>query len=132
MTKEEDQLLIDLVTARGVPGNEQEVRDVFTAFAEPYADAMLQDGLGSIIAEKKGPEGAPRIMFAGHLDEVGFMVTRITDEGFIKFQTLGGWWNQVLLGQQVEVKTDAGELLHGVIGSKPPHVLTAAARKKPP
>ncbi len=131
MTKEEDQLLIDLVTARGVPGNEQEVRDVFTAFAEPYADAMLQDGLGSIIAEKKGPEGAPRIMFAGHLDEVGFMVTRITDEGFIKFQTLGGWWNQVLLGQQVEVKTDAGELLHGVIGSKPPHVLTAAARKKP-
>ncbi len=131
MTKEEDQLLIDLVTARGVPGNEQEVREVFTAFAEPYADAMLQDGLGSIIAEKKGPEEASRIMFAGHLDEVGFMVTRITDEGFIKFQTLGGWWNQVLLGQQVEVKTGAGELLHGVIGSKPPHVLTAAARKKP-
>ena len=131
MTKEEDQLLIDLVTARGVPGNEAEVRDVFTAFAESYADEILQDGLGSIIAEKKGPEDAPRIMFAGHLDEVGFMVTQITEEGFIKFQTLGGWWNQVLLGQQVEVKTGAGELLHGVIGSKPPHVLTAEARKKP-
>lgn len=131
MTYEDDQLLIDLVTSRGVPGNEQEVRDVFTEYAKPLADDIFQDGLGSIIAEKKGPEGAPKIMFAGHLDEVGFMVTRITDEGFIKFQTLGGWWSQVLLGQQVEIKTSSGELLHGVIGCKPPHVLSPEARKQP-
>ena len=52
MTQEDNQLLIDLVTARGVPGNEQEVREVFTEYAEPYADQILQDGLGSIIAEK--------------------------------------------------------------------------------
>ena len=105
MTKEDNQMLIDLVTARGVPGNEEEVREVFTQYAQPHADQILQDGLGSIIAEKQGPKDAPKIMFAGHLDEVGFMVTRITEEGFIKFQTLGGWWNQVLLGQQVEIKT---------------------------
>ena len=131
MTREDNQMLVDLVTARGVPGNEEEVREVFTKYAQPHADQILQDGLGSIIAEKQGPEDAPRIMFAGHLDEVGFMVTRITDDGFIKFQTLGGWWNQVLLGQQVEIKTSRDEILHGVIGSKPPHVLTAEARKKP-
>ena len=131
MTKEDHQMLIDLVTARGVPGNEEEVREVFTQYAQPHADQILQDGLGSIIAEKQGPKDAPKIMFAAHLDEVGFMVTRITEEGFIKFQTLGGWWNQVLLGQQVEIKTSNDEILHGVIGSKPPHVLSAEARKKP-
>lgn len=131
MINQDDQLLIDLVTARGVPGNEEEVRAVFTDYAKPYADAILQDGLGSIIAEKKGAEDAPKVMFAGHLDEVGFMVTRITDEGFLKFQTLGGWWSQVLLGQQVEVKTKNGDYIHGVIGCKPPHVLSKEAREKP-
>jgi putative aminopeptidase FrvX len=131
MTQEDNQLLIDLVTARGVPGNEHEVREVFSNYIEPHADQVYQDGLGSIIAEKKGPEDGPKVMFAGHLDEVGFMVSQITDEGFLKFQTLGGWWSQVLLGQQVEVKTRAGELLHGVIGCKPPHVLSAEARKEP-
>ncbi len=131
MTREDDQLLVDLVAARGVPGNEEEVREVFRDYAKPYADAILQDGLGSIIAEKKGAEDAPRIMFAGHLDEVGFMVTRITDEGFVKFQTLGGWWSQVLLGQQVEIKTQKGEYIHGVVGCKPPHVLSKEAREKP-
>lgn len=131
MTYEENQLLVDLVTARGVPGNEGEVRDVFTDYAKPFADQIMQDGLGSIIAEKKGIEGGPKIMFAGHLDEVGFMVTQITDEGFIKFQTLGGWWNQVLLAQQVEIKTGKGNIIHGVIGCKPPHVLSAEARNNP-
>jgi putative aminopeptidase FrvX len=131
MTNKDDQLLIDLVTARGVPGNEHEVRKVFKDYIEPHADEIRQDGLGSIIAKKQGPADAPKIMFAGHLDEVGFMVKQITEDGFLKFQTLGGWWNQVLLGQQVEVKTTTGELLHGVIGSKPPHVLTKEAREKP-
>lgn len=131
MIEENKDLLVDLVTARGVPGNEEEVREVFTEYAEPLADQILQDGLGGIIAEKKGPADSPKIMFAGHLDEVGFMVTQITEDGFIKFQPLGGWWNQVLLGHQVEIKNRQGELFHGVIGSKPPHVLTKEARNKP-
>lgn len=131
MTYEDNQLLIDLVTARGVPGNEEEVRDVFITAAQPHADRMMQDGLGSIIAEKQGPEDSPKVMFAGHLDEVGFMVSQITKEGFIKFQTLGGWWSQVLLGKQVELKTSTGDLIHGVIGCKPPHVLSEEARKTP-
>ncbi len=131
MTLQDDQMLIDLVTARGVPGNEEEVREVFKKYAEPHADEMLQDGLGSIIAKKQGPVTGPKIMFAGHMDEVGFMVSRITDEGFLKFQTLGGWWSQVLLGQQVEVKASSGDIYHGVIGCKPPHVLSKEVRDKP-
>ena len=131
MEEDKNQLLIDLVSARGVPGNEEEVREVFEKYAKPHADQILQDGLGSIIAKKEGPVDAPKIMFAGHLDEVGFMVSRITDEGFIKFQTLGGWWSQVLLGHQVEIKTGKDDIVHGVIGCKPPHVLSAEARKTP-
>lgn len=127
----EDQMLIDLVSARGVPGNEEEVRKVFIDYAKEYADRIYQDGLGSIIAKKEGPKDSPEIMFAGHLDEVGFMVSQITDEGFIKFQTLGGWWSQVMLGQQVEIKSTKDTLIHGVIGCKPPHVLSKEARETP-
>ena len=84
MTYEDDQMLMDLVAARGVPGNEAEVREVFKQYTEQYADEIMQDGLGSIIAKKQGPVTGPKIMFAGHMDEVGFMVSQITDEGFIK------------------------------------------------
>lgn len=65
------------------------------------------------------------------MDEVGFMVTKITEKGFIEFQTLGGWWGQVMLAQQVTITTASGKEIHGVIGSKPPHVLSAEARKQP-
>lgn len=128
---QENQMLIDLVTARGVPGNEAEVREVFEKYVKDDADEILYDGLGSVIAKKQGPIDAPKIMLAGHLDEVGFMVSQITDEGFIKFQTLGGWWSQVLLGKKVEIKTSQDKLIQGVIGCKPPHVLTKEARNKP-
>src|SRR5690625_7157420 len=69
-------------------------------------------------------------MVAGHLDEVGFMVTRIDDNGFIYFQTVGGWWSQVMLAQRVTIMSSQGNIT-GVIGSKPPHILTVEARKKP-
>src|SRR5699024_411102 len=60
----------------------------------------------------------------------GFMITRIDDKGFLYFQTIGGWWNQVMLAQRVTVMTKKGDIT-GVIGSKPPHILSAEARKKP-
>ena len=64
------------------------------------------------------------------MDEVGFMVTQITKNGMIRFQTLGGWWSQVLLAQRVQIITDQGPII-GVIGSIPPHLLNEAQRKKP-
>lgn len=131
MEEEELQMLIDLTDARGVPGNENEVRDVFKRYAEPFADIFVQDGLGGVFAKRVGDAEGPVVLLAGHLDEVGFMVTAVTDKGFIKFQTLGGWWGQVMLAQQVEITSSVGERYHGVIGCKPPHVLSAEARKKP-
>ncbi|TFI72159.1 M42 family metallopeptidase [Carnobacterium divergens] len=130
MEEKELQLLKDLTDAKGVPGNEGAVRTVFVNYAEKYADNISFDGLGSVIAKQVGDASGPKVLFAGHLDEVGFMVTGITEEGFLKFQTLGGWWSQVMLAQQVEITTGKNKTIHGVIGCKPPHVLTAEVRNK--
>ncbi|MFD0827334.1 M42 family metallopeptidase [Neobacillus sp. M.A.Huq-85] len=123
-------MLKDLTDAKGIPGNEREVREVMKKYIEPYADEVTTDGLGSLIAKKVGNESGPKIMVAGHLDEVGFMITQIDDKGFLRFQTVGGWWGQVMLAQRVTIVTKKGEVT-GVIGSKPPHILSAEARKKP-
>ena len=123
-------MLKDLTDAKGIPGNEREVREVMKKYIAPYADEITSDGLGSLIAKKVGKEGGPKIMVAGHLDEVGFMITQIDDKGFLRFQTVGGWWGQVMLAQRVTIVTRNGEVT-GIIGSKPPHVLSAEARKKP-
>ena len=68
-------------------------------------------------------------MLAGHMDEIGFMVKQITPEGFIKFLPLGGWFDQVLLGQRVIVQSNKGDVV-GVIGAKPPHLLSSDEREK--
>lgn len=125
------QMLKELTDANGIAGNERAVREVMKSYIEPYADEITYDGLGSLIAKKEGQADGPRILVAGHLDEVGFMVTRIDDQGFLRFQTVGGWWSQVMLAQRVTVITREGKTITGVIGSKPPHILPAAARNKP-
>jgi len=125
---ETTQMLKDLAEAPGVPGQEEPVRRVMRRYLEPHGE-ILTDNLGSVIGRKVGREGGPKVMIAGHLDEIGFMVTRITDEGFLKFQTLGGWWEQVMLAHRVEVQTRQGPIV-GVIGSKPPHILSAEERSK--
>jgi putative aminopeptidase FrvX len=123
-------MLKDLTDAKGISGNEKEAREVMEKYISPYADEVYTDNLGSLIAKKTGDENGPKIMVAGHLDEIGFMVTRIDDKGFVYFQTIGGWWNQVMLAQRVTIMTKNGDVT-GVIGSKPPHILSPEARKKP-
>lgn len=125
------QMLKDLTDAKGIPGNEREPREVMKKYIEPFSDQIEMDGLGSLIASKTGDSEGPRVMVTGHLDEVGFMVTKIDDKGFISFQPVGGWWSQVMLAQRVDIVTRKGDTVTGVIGSKPPHILTAEARKKP-
>jgi putative aminopeptidase FrvX len=124
------QMFKELTEAPGAPGNEHAVRQIMTRYIEPYADEITADHLGSLIAMKKGTGEGPKIMVAGHLDEIGLMITQITDDGFLRFQTLGGWWSQVMLAQRVSIITRKGEIV-GVIGSKPPHILPPEARKKP-
>ncbi len=123
-------MLKDLTDAKGIPGNEREAREVMKKYIAPFADEVTTDGLGSLVAKKVGAADGPKIMVAGHLDEVGFMITQIDDKGFLRFQTVGGWWSQVMLAQRVTIVTSKGDVT-GVIGSKPPHILSPEARKKP-
>ncbi len=114
----------------GAPGNEHAVRAYMRTYLEQYSDEIVQDNLGGIFGVKHGEEGAPKILVAGHMDEVAFMVTQITENGMIRFQTLGGWSNQVMLAQRVLVYTNNGTI-PGVIASVPPHLLSAEQRNKP-
>lgn len=121
----------ELTQMPGVPGAEGTVRKAMRTEIARYTEDIVQDRLGSLFGVKWGTAMQPRVMVAGHMDEVGFMVTRITEKGFIKFQALGGWWNQVLLAQRVDVVTRSGKRIPGVIGSVPPHLLNNERRKKP-
>jgi endoglucanase len=123
-----EKLFKELTEAAGVSGYEGEVRAIIRRHLEPVA-RIEHDKLGSIIGVKRGSADAPRVMLAGHMDEVGFMVSLITNEGFIRFVPLGGWWSQVMLGQRVVVKTSTGDV-PGMLGAKPPHLLDAEEAKK--
>ncbi|MCM3798232.1 M42 family metallopeptidase [Caldibacillus thermoamylovorans] len=112
----------------GTSGNEHFVRNFMREQLTKYADEIVQDGLGSIFGIKHSEKDGPKIMVAGHMDEVGFMVTAITKNGMIRFQPLGGWSPQVLQAQRVQIFTDNGPV-DGVIGSIPPHLLRGTENK---
>ncbi|RTR29558.1 M42 family peptidase [Robertmurraya yapensis] len=128
MNEKTRELFKTLTELPGAPGNEHLVRKFMREELAKYSDEIVQDKLGGIFGVRKG-EG-PTVMVAGHMDEVGFMVTAITENGMLRFQTLGGWWSQVLLAQRVQIITDNGPVI-GVIGSIPPHLLDEEKRKKP-
>ena len=120
--------LKDLVEANGAPGFEGEVATVMEKHLKGVGK-ISRDRLGSFICEKAGDPKGPRVMLAGHLDEVGFLVKSVTKEGFVKFLPLGGWWGHVVLGQRLTIHTRKGPVL-GVVGSKPPHELREEDRRK--
>jgi len=130
MNQDTLQLFKFLTELQGAPGFEHEVRHFMRKELEKYTNEIVQDRLGSIFGVKRGTEDGPTVMVAGHMDEVGFMVTQITENGMLRFQPLGGWWNQVLLAQRVQVMTDQGPVI-GVIGSIPPHLLSDELRARP-
>jgi endoglucanase len=120
--------LKDLVEANGAPGFEGEVAVVMDRYLKGVGK-ISRDRLGSFICEKAGDPKGPRVMLAGHLDEVGFLVKSVTKEGFVKFLPLGGWWGHVVLGQRLIIQTRKGPIT-GVVGSKPPHELRDEDRRK--
>lgn len=122
------KFLKEITDAAGIPGFEREVHSVLTKYLEGAAE-VDRDNLGSLIFKKVGQIDGPKVMLPGHMDEIGFMVNIITDEGYIRFIPLGGWWDQVLLGQKVKIKSRSGWST-GVIGSKPPHILKEEDRSK--
>lgn len=125
---ETEKLLKELTEANGVSGYETEVRNVIRRYFEPLGE-ITRDRIGSLICKKIGDAVEPRVLLAGHMDEIGFMIKHVTKEGFIKFTSLGGWWGQVLLAQRVLIKTSKSDVI-GVIGAKPPHLLSEEERKK--
>jgi putative aminopeptidase FrvX len=117
-----------MTMAHGPSGFEENVREQIKEYLAGKAE-FTQDNLGSLICKKEGTSSSPKIMIAGHMDEIGFMVNSITKNGYVKFIPLGGWRDQVLLAQKVIIKTKNGDVT-GIIGSVPPHVLSAKDKNK--
>jgi endoglucanase len=128
MKKATLELLSELTEVNGVPGFESRVTSIMRDRLTGVADCCT-DNLGSLIARLDGASDRPHVMLAGHVDEIGFMVKLITEDGFVQFASLGGWWDQVLLAQRVVIETSNGPVT-GVIGSKPPHLLPDEERSK--
>ena len=122
-------LLQELTEANGVSGFESEVQKIMARELGALSDRVEYDKLGSIVGIKTGAKKSPRVMVVGHMDEIGFMVKEITEEGYIKFLPLGGWWGHVALSQRMRVITSKGPVV-GVVGSTPPHLLPMEERKK--
>jgi putative aminopeptidase FrvX len=124
-------LLKQLSEAKGVSGYEAEVRDLVRQAFEEYVDEFQTDTMGNLIALKRGhtADESPHrsIMLAGHMDEIGLLVTKL-EKGFVRFTTVGGFDLRVLPGQEVTVHGRRD--LQGVIGMRPPHVLDQADRDK--
>ncbi len=116
----------------GAPGFEKRIRDVVIEQVRPLVDQLSVDNIGNIIAVKRGVRNPDnkRVMVAAHMDEIGFIVTHIDDNGFLRFHTLGGFDPKTLTAQRVIVhgKKD----LVGVMGSKPIHVMSTEERTKLP
>lgn len=119
-----------LCSLSGVSSFEDEVRAYLMNRTEPYASQIRVDAMGSLIIWKKGKKNTGnKLMLCAHMDEVGLMVRRITDEGYLKFDTVGGIDRRVLIGKQVYV---GFQRVPGVIGLKAYHLVSAEEEKKIP
>lgn len=122
-----ERLLEKLTNASGPTGFEEPVRAIMHQELSPISDTIETDGLGSLIAKLRGSSDTPKVMLAAHMDEVGLMVKLITPEGYLKFQTLGGWLDHALINQRWSVLTNTG-VVPGVSGLKSAHIVAPEAR----
>ncbi|MHA1903065.1 MAG: M42 family metallopeptidase [Candidatus Thorarchaeota archaeon] len=123
------KFLEEICNSFGPSGHEKEVQKIVRDYGQKYADEVLYDRMGSVIF-RKGDKG-PKIMLAGHVDEIGFVITKIEKKGFLRFHQLGGWWDQTLLTQEVVINPSRGDKkIMGIIGAPPPHVLKPEDRSK--
>ena len=128
MEQQQLEFLKTLVETPGVSGYEEAVQQVVREYAESFCDTMTTDLHGNLIL-CKNPDASVRVMFAGHADQIGLIVSYISEDGFIYTQTVGGWDPQQLIGQRMTIWTSTGPVV-GVIARKPIHLLDDAERKK--
>ncbi len=119
--------LLQLLNTTSPSGDEIAAARVWRTEAQAFADSVYGDVLGSSYAVLNG--GAPRVLFAGHIDEIGLMITHIDEQGFCYFRPIGGWDSQVLVGQRIRILGRNG-VIRGVIGKKPIHLMTPDDRTK--
>ncbi|MDX1674924.1 MAG: M42 family metallopeptidase [Longimicrobiales bacterium] len=122
------EFLTRLLDAPGPSGFEARAARVWRQEAEGVADEVTADVSGNSVATLNAG-GSPRVMLAGHIDEIGLMVTHIDEEGFLYFEGIGGWDPQVLVGQRVRLLAQDGDVL-GVIGKKPIHLMKSEEKEK--
>lgn len=123
------KLLSQICETPGAPGFEAPIRKLIIEKVSPYVDEVRTDNLGNVIAFKKG-ESDQSIAIAAHMDEISFVVTHIDEDGFVRFQPLGGFDPKTLTAQRVIIH--GKEDVMGVMGSKPIHIMKAEERKKAP
>lgn len=122
------KLLKEICEVPGAPGFEQKIREVVLREVTPLVDSVTIDNMGNVTALKKGREGK-KVMIGAHMDEIGFIVTHIDDQGFVRFHTLGGFDPKTLTAQRVLIHGKE-KSIYGVMGSKPIHVMSAEERGK--
>ena len=123
------KLLSEICEAPGAPGHEQKIRELVVREIKPLVDETRIDNMGNVVAIKKGKQ-RKKVMIAAHMDEIGFMVTHIDDNGFVYFHTLGGFDPKTLTAQRVIIHGKKNVI--GVMGSKPIHLMSVADRAKVP
>src|SRR5438552_19055165 len=139
MHQASSSFLRSLLETPSPSGFERPVQDVVRAWARDHADEVRTDRHGNVIAVRHpvagraGPGGGqpPRVMLAGHCDQIALMVQHIDDNGFLYVQPIGGWDMQILLGQNLSVWTREGPV-RGVVARRAPHLMTNEERNKVP
>lgn len=121
------EFLKRLLSTPGPSGDEAAAARVWREEAATFADSVRTDVRGSAFAVLEG--GLPRVLLAGHVDEIGLMISYIDDDGFLSFQGIGGWDSQVLVGQRVRLLGQQGQQV-GVVGKKPIHLMKPEEREK--
>ena len=122
-------MLKTLCDLNGTSGNEAAVRDYILEQIQPYCTTCTVDAMGSVIAFKKGkrtPE--KRVMLSAHMDEVGFIITGATEEGYLQFAPVGGINPSVVLGRRLALENGG----YGMVGTVPIHLLHEDAGEKVP
>jgi len=125
-------LIKRLAEVPGPSGYEDPIRSIVAECVKDYVDKLWVDPWGNLIGLKRGSTGEGKLMIAAHMDEIGFFVSHIEDEGFLRITPIGGVAERSLLYQRVLLKTRDGKLFRGVIGLKPPHVAKPEELQKVP
>lgn len=122
--------LRELTSIDAPPGFEKPVRDYIAGEMKKYTQDLRIDRFGNLIAVKASKSKNPaRVLLAAHMDEIGFIVRNFDDNGFIFFNGLGSWSDQVVLGMQVKI-LGSKKTIYGTAGAKPPHIMTEEEQKK--